>query len=147
MKQTDTIRADLEEVVRDALFDMGSGEGNLGEEQEKLLAHIEQYILGKWYAHVTGPAAEMYRRLRAAEDVCALVGWTGARHRSPREKALSILWNRWHDLVGPNAAEPSEYPHLNDAGIQALAAQFDERHAREMEKLSKVVVVERGDAT
>jgi hypothetical protein len=71
-------------------------------------------------------STELVARLRAAEDVCVLYGWTGF-HTWPteRSKALQELWYKWHDLAGPHVCDRTEHPHLTDEYIVELARKRD----------------------
>lgn len=81
-------------------------------------------------------AVEDGTRLKAAEDVAVLYGWTGdGNGNSPRGKALFEVWSRWYDLVGSAFLTPDAHPDLNDEEIARLAAQRDETRARTLAKL------------
>jgi hypothetical protein len=49
------------------------------------------------YASLSREALE--QRLRVAEDICLMYGWSAERANSPREKAAVQLWQQWADLV------------------------------------------------
>lgn len=71
---------------------------------------------------ITQPWLE--ERLAAAEDVCALYGWSPARNDdTDREKATHELWRTWLGKVG--SADREAFPHLTDERIAELAARRD----------------------
>lgn len=79
-------------------------------------------------------------RLRAAEDVCVLVGWTG-RGSTHHEKALHELWVKWMEVSGNNCT-PEANPHLTDEFIAELAAKRDATRARTLAKIRQLPEVE-----
>lgn len=71
-------------------------------------------------------AETLIERLKAAEDVCVLYGWSASTaHQSDRDKALQELWNRWHDTAGRDASSRERNPHLTDERIAELARKRD----------------------
>lgn len=75
----------------------------------------------------------MRRRLKDAEDVCFLYGWTVVRFATDRDKACHEMWVRWSDLI-PDAG-PGGAPHLTDKVIADLAADRDAKRASLMRRL------------
>lgn len=74
----------------------------------------------------TMDAEALIERLKAAEDVCVIYGWTGSTsHRSDRDKALHELWRKWHEIAGPDACDQDRNPHLTDELIAELARKRD----------------------
>ena len=79
-------------------------------------------------------------RLRDAERVCALVGWTPAHTDSPREGALDELWSHWAHAHSIDL-DPNAWPDLSDAEIERLAARRDEKRGATLARLSEFVAV------
>lgn len=74
--------------------------------------------------------AGIRERLEAAERVCLMVGWTASRRENEKDKALHMLWSRWHKEYGseldPHGDEPAEGLGLTEDVIADLARQDDE---------------------
>jgi hypothetical protein len=60
-------------------------------------------------------------RLRVAEDVCVLFGWTGGGEGSQRGDALTQLWMTWARMAEVDTS-PDANRHIDDL-IPQLAAQ------------------------
>jgi hypothetical protein len=76
------------------------------------------------------PTAEV-ERLRDAETISLLVGWTPASN-TERGKALHELWSEWsrvYESAGGSLL-PEDHPELSDRRIRGLAAQRDAKVAR-----------------
>jgi hypothetical protein len=86
----------------------------LREQKQALLAEVQR----------------LQKRLKVAEDVCVMYGWTGDPIEGDRAKALNELWNRWYHLVGGDFLNADAHPDLSDEEIALLAAQRDEARAR-----------------
>lgn len=85
---------------------------------------------------------DLEQRLRAAEEVCVMVGWCGLGH-SDREEAATELWLRWARLVGQDYTGPDAHPEL--AGSEAvLAAQRRQARADTTARLVDTGVLEIG---
>ena len=73
----------------------------------------------------TNPPADdvqqLRERLKAAEDVCLMYGWSAVHDTTERDKATLALCRRWYDLVGPEFTEPRRHPHLTENHIADLA--------------------------
>lgn len=67
---------------------------------------------------------QMRHRLRLAERLCLVFGWTGIDD-SPRGKAATQLWTEWAHHVGDDFTGPEAHPELNDGSLEALAAERD----------------------
>jgi hypothetical protein len=64
-------------------------------------------------------------RLRLAERVCALYGWSGTRApREDHDKATEQAWMEWHHAT-PGMSDRRAWPELDDSGIGALARERD----------------------
>lgn len=62
-------------------------------------------------------------RLKAAENVCVMIGWTGTTsdpEESARAKAAAVLWHEWTKVPGVST-EAADHPELSDAVIERLA--------------------------
>ena len=86
-------------------------------------------------------------RLRLAERVCVMYGWTGSPAHSKstdREKALHELWVEWFRLheaeEGP--CRPKKHPDLSDDVVRHLAARRDEIVGRTMGRIATIIAVE-----
>lgn len=81
-------------------------------------------------------------RLKAAEDVCLMFGWSPARSGAPdetdREKAAYVLWQRWYAIAGADA-DPKKHPDLSDKVVAEIARQRDAERAAIMTKLFEIV--------
>lgn len=73
-------------------------------------------------------------RLAAAEQVCMLYGWTGARRESDQDKALHEVWSDWVDLSGVSLL-PEDHPELSDERIAELARKRDATRARVLARI------------
>jgi hypothetical protein len=74
---------------------------------------------------------EIRERLEAAERVCLMFGWTASRRESDRDRALHMLWSRWHKEYGYEldplgSDEPAEGLGLTEGAVADLARQDDE---------------------
>jgi hypothetical protein len=94
------------------------------------------------HAYCDGEIARLRRelagareRLAAAETVCVLFGWTSAHDDTDREKALTMLWRRWSNLVGNAFTSPGAHPELSDEVIASLARERDAIRERTLAKL------------
>lgn len=70
-------------------------------------------------------------RLKAAENVCVMVGWTGTSsdpEESARAKAAAVLWHEWTKVPGVST-DAADHPHLTDAVIARLADGRDKARA------------------
>lgn len=74
-------------------------------------------------------------RLKLADAVCLLFGWSPSRDHTEREKALTMLWRRWAAAAPPGLLDPAEHPELSDEAIAELARQRDEIRARTLTAL------------
>jgi energy-coupling factor transporter ATP-binding protein EcfA2 len=74
-------------------------------------------------------------RMEAAEQVCALYGWTGGVHDSDHAKALHELWAEWVALVGDDGASPLSWPGLSDERIAELARRRDGKRGDALRRL------------
>jgi hypothetical protein len=57
---------------------------------------------------------ELEQRLKLAEDVCVMIGWTAVDDRSPRGKAAHELWKRWASHVGSDFTGPAKHRDLDE---------------------------------
>jgi hypothetical protein len=71
---------------------------------------------------------QLASRLRLAEDVCLMYGWSVAHNETDREKATYMLWSKWRTEVGE--IDRADHPHLSDEAVERLARDRDEVHAR-----------------
>ncbi|MEU8158158.1 hypothetical protein AB0B94_31270 [Micromonospora sp. NPDC048986] len=62
---------------------------------------------------------DMFRRLEAAERVCALLGISVSRSDTDRDKAVTQAWMDWHRDYGHLTQDPT------DAEVVALASRRD----------------------
>lgn len=65
------------------------------------------------------------RRLRLAEAVCLMYGWSPVHDATERDKATSELWRQWLGAVPKNFTDPANHPELSDEAITALANKRD----------------------
>lgn len=77
---------------------------------------------------------ELEQRLRAAEDVCVMVGWTGTGG-SERGLAADELWHRWAGIMGHEYTGPAAHPEL--AGAEAALAR--QRTARTQATVARMI--------
>jgi hypothetical protein len=77
---------------------------------------------------------DLLTRLKAAEDVCVLFGWTGVAD-SERGKATTQLWQRWVAIVGSDYTQRKAHPDLNDERITELAHERDEIRQRTLARI------------
>lgn len=63
---------------------------------------------------------ELEERLKLAEDVCVMIGWTRVHNETAREKAAYELWKRWIHHVGSDFASPQKHRDLD-----ALEREFE----------------------
>lgn len=57
--------------------------------------------------------AALLARLKLAEDVCVMLGWSSFdTHSTPRSRATYMLWQRWADVVGDEFTEGKAHPDL-----------------------------------
>jgi hypothetical protein len=63
---------------------------------------------------------ELEERLRLAERVCLLYGWSGSDD-TERGRAAMQAWMEWADFVGKEFTSAKAHPELNDEAIAALA--------------------------
>lgn len=73
--------------------------------------------------------SDLERRLKAAETVCLLYGWSPVRRSTDREQALHQAWREWAGVVGDEFLSPKQHPDLDDEAITELAEQ--ERRIRQ----------------
>lgn len=76
-------------------------------------------------------------RLRLAEQVCLMFGWTGVGGNTDRDKALHELWVEWlraYEAAGGSTV-PIDHPELSDARIEELARRRDEIVARTLARI------------
>ena len=57
---------------------------------------------------------ELEERLKLAEDVCVMIGWTAVNDHSPRGKAAHELWKKWANHVGPEFTSPQQHRDLDE---------------------------------
>lgn len=83
--------------------------------------------------------APVVERLKAAENVCVMIGWTGTTagpEESDRAKAAAVLWHAWSKNPGVST-EPGDHPHLNDRVITRLAQTRDEAREAALAKIAE----------
>jgi hypothetical protein len=68
------------------------------------------------------PQKRLAARVKAAEDVCVMYGWSAVREQTPRQRATHMLWKRWAAIVGPAFLGPSRHRDLNELEAAASAA-------------------------
>lgn len=65
---------------------------------------------------------QLLARLKVAEDVCVLTGWTAAWGDSERDRAALQMWMVWSRMAGPRVHDPLANVAL-DRMIPQLAAE------------------------
>jgi hypothetical protein len=88
---------------------------------------------GGAYAALTREELEV--RLRLAEHVCLMYGWSPARVDTDREKACHELWRRWTAAVPEAEQSRKATPHLSEDVVRELAAQRDATRATTLRRL------------
>jgi hypothetical protein len=87
---------------------------------------------------------ELIERLRAAEDVCLMYGWSATTYeRTDRQIAAYELWRKWYALAA-DYAEPKNHPHLRDRALRPMIREHRERRAQTQKAISRIVVEEPG---
>lgn len=57
----------------------------------------------------------MRDRLKLAEELCVLFGWSAVRRdESPRDRLAFEAWRRWYDYVGEERGGPKANKRIND---------------------------------
>jgi hypothetical protein len=80
-------------------------------------------------------AAQLMKRLEAAERVCVLFGWTAASSGTDLDKALHELWAEWVAVAGTAFAGPSAHPELSGERIAELARRRDLTRQRTLDAI------------
>jgi hypothetical protein len=125
-------------ISRDA---MNEAAERANQEQRSLIDVINtllrEYAKGRtWLNLPPGPddGTGIRDRLRAAEEVCLLYGWTGACRDTDRDKALHELWSHWVDVSGVSMS-PADHPEMSDERIAELARQRDATRASALARI------------
>jgi len=83
--------------------------------------------------------AALQRRLKAAEAVCLLYGWSaGPPDGSPRSAATLQAWMEWHDIAGDEFVD-SMRAVFTDEEIERLAAIRADVERRTHERISALI--------
>lgn len=85
------------------------------------------------YAGLT--IAELLHRLRLAENVCVMTGWTAPSGDTDRDKAAHQVWSMWAHHVGRPFTDPAQHPQL-DAAEAHLAAERDRIRQETLSRLT-----------
>jgi hypothetical protein len=111
------------------------------EEQRSLTdvvtALLRDYAAGRTWLNTPTEEGSEDARLRAAEEVCLMYGWTGASHETERGKALYELWSHWVNVSGVSMS-PADHPEMSDERIAELARQRDEIRARTLARIREL---------
>jgi hypothetical protein len=78
---------------------------------------------------------EVLTRLKAAEDVCLVYGWSSGLDDSVRGRACYMLWRRWFDLVPEGFCSPRAHPDLSDEELAKLSEARDDLRERTLRSL------------
>jgi hypothetical protein len=100
-------------------------------------ALLRDYAAGRTWLSAPGEEGGEDARLRAAEEVCLMYGWTGACRDTDRDKALHELWSHWVNVSGASMS-PADHPELSDERIAELARQRDETRARTLARIREL---------
>lgn len=79
---------------------------------------------------------QLEARLKVAEDVCVLFGWTGARGDSERERAVSQMWMTWASMVGFEASDVTANRAINSM-VPQLAAERSRIHSATLRRIAE----------
>lgn len=79
------------------------------------------------YADLT--REQLIARLKVAEDVCVLTGWTGFQDVGDRSEAALQMWMMWAGMVGDRASDPDTNVALDRMVPQLATARRNTRAA------------------